>query len=176
MFYLDHVKIRRSEYFLNSGSGFSHANVITPRAMIQLLTHLKSEPTVSSAFLSSLPVAGTDGTLARRMNKTAAQGRVRAKTGFLRSIPAKKLDGAVSLAGYATQPGGRTFTFTFFYNGVASPDLVRSTFDNLSIVLAGGKPVDPPPPKVKKPAKKKAAAKKKARTRKKSRSKSKSKS
>ena len=159
-FYLDHVKIPRTEYSINSGSGFSHANAITPGAMAKLLTHLKKEKSVSASFLAALPVAATDGTLARRMRKTTAQSRVRAKTGFLRSIPSKSLDGAVSLAGFAQHPRGRDFTFVFFYNGTASPDIVRNLFDNFCILLTGGKPV--PPAKVSKAKttkKKKAPAK-----------------
>jgi D-alanyl-D-alanine carboxypeptidase/D-alanyl-D-alanine-endopeptidase (penicillin-binding protein 4) len=132
--------------------------------MVKLLTYLKNQKTISATFLSMFPVAGKDGTLVRRMKKTAADGRVRAKTGYLRPVPAKGFDGAVSLAGFANHPNGRMFTFVFFYNGLAAPDVVRRTFDNICIVLVGGKPVEPAPPQIKKRVQKKAPAKRKAKT------------
>ena len=138
-FYLDHVKIRRSDYSLNSGSGFSHQNMIAPRALVKLLNHLKDERTIAPYFFSTLPVAGVDGTLAGRMRKTGAQGRVHAKTGFLRHVSTGtlRLDGAVGLAGYGVRPDGKNFTFAFLYNGMRPPDLVRSTFDKICVDLIG---------------------------------------
>ena len=141
-FYLDYAKIPRSLYSLNSGSGFSHQNKISPVALAALLNHLKSEKSVFPYFQSSLPVAGVDGTLRGRMKNTPAQNRVRAKTGYLRPVSTKTLrfGGAVTLAGFASHPNGKQYTFAFLYNGLASPDTVRRMFDNVCIVLTGGKP------------------------------------
>ena len=142
-FYLDYAKVSRSWYSLNSGSGFSHQNKISPAALAALLNHLKGEKTVFPYFQSSLPVAGVDGTLRSRMKKTTAQNRVRAKTGYLRPVTTKtmRLGGAVTLAGFATHPNGKQYTFAFLYNGFASPETVRRMFDNVCIALTGGKPV-----------------------------------
>lgn len=138
-FYLDHVKVPRSDYSLNSGSGFSHQNMITPLALTKLLNHLKNERTISPHFFSSLPVAGVDGTLAGRMRKTGAKGRVHAKTGYLRpvSIGTFHLDGVVGLAGFGVRPNGKNLTFVFLYNGNRAPDVVRSTFDKICVDLIG---------------------------------------
>ncbi len=138
-YYLDHVKIAHSEYSLNSGSGFSHQNMITPRALTKLLGHLKNERTVAPHFFSSLPVAGVDGTLRGRMRNTGAQGRVHAKTGFLRPISSGTihLDGVVGLAGFGTRPDGKNLIFVFLYNGIRAPDVVRSTFDRICADLIG---------------------------------------
>ena len=169
-FYLDHVNIPRSEYSINSGSGFSHQNVISPRAMTTLLNHLKNEKTVSSLFLSSLPIAGVDGTLARRMKNSSAKGRVRAKTGYLRQVTNKthQLDGVVSLAGYASRPNGTTYTFTFLYNGNAPPETVKAIYDKICVEMIG--PIPGQPKKVTAKTKKKAPVAKKSTKKKSSKS------
>jgi D-alanyl-D-alanine carboxypeptidase/D-alanyl-D-alanine-endopeptidase (penicillin-binding protein 4) len=141
-YYLDHVKIPRTEYSLNSGSGFSHRNFIEPRALVQLFLYLKHQGITTDNFGGALPVAGLDGTLRSRMKKTLAQGRVHAKTGFLRSVQnaTDQLPGSVGLAGYAERLDGKTYTFAFLYNGMSDPALVRRTFDAICVELMGGKP------------------------------------
>jgi D-alanyl-D-alanine carboxypeptidase/D-alanyl-D-alanine-endopeptidase (penicillin-binding protein 4) len=165
-YYLDYANIPRTEYSINSGSGFSHQNMISPRAMVQLLVHLKNLKEIRSKFVSSLPIAGVDGTLRNRMQKTEAQNRIYAKTGYLRRVKtaALDLDGAVSLAGYATPPDSKYYVFAFFYNGLASPYTVRDTFDRICIeMIAPGKGMSK---KVSKPPKKKAPVKKRTKKKK----------
>jgi D-alanyl-D-alanine carboxypeptidase/D-alanyl-D-alanine-endopeptidase (penicillin-binding protein 4) len=137
--FLDQIQIPRSEYSFNSGSGFSHQNFISARALSSILNHLKNEDTVSSYLLSSLPIAGVDGTLQYRMRKTAAQGRIHAKTGYLRSVRTKTVQhsGAVTLAGFAERPDGKILTFVFLYNGRQSPYLIRSIFDKICVQMIG---------------------------------------
>jgi D-alanyl-D-alanine carboxypeptidase/D-alanyl-D-alanine-endopeptidase (penicillin-binding protein 4) len=123
--------------------------------VVTLLNHLKKEPGISSLFLPALPVAGKDGTLGGRMRGTSAQGRVRAKTGYLRPVVTQiqHLDGAVGLAGFATALNGRNYTFVFIYNGKASPQIVRNTFDKVCAEITG-----PLPKKISKSKKKKTVA------------------
>jgi D-alanyl-D-alanine carboxypeptidase/D-alanyl-D-alanine-endopeptidase (penicillin-binding protein 4) len=139
-YYLDHVQISRAEYSLNSGSGFSHRNFISPRAIVQLFLYLQNQGITTSIFFGALPVAGMDGTLGNRMKKSLAQGRIHAKTGFLRAVQniTPRLSGSVGLAGYAERPDGKTYTFAFLYNGMSDPALVRRTFDAICIELMGG--------------------------------------
>ena len=59
-------------------------------------------------LLATLPVAGVDGTLARRMKGTAAEGRARMKTGTLRDV--------VALAGYVPDSTGRTWIVVAIVN------------------------------------------------------------
>ena len=56
---------------------------------------------------TSLPIAGIDGSLERRMNG-ALRGKVRAKTGWIR--------GASSLSGHLTTRGGRRLVFALLMN------------------------------------------------------------
>ncbi len=74
------------------GSGLSFKNSVTPSAFMAVLKVFTKKPWFQS-LLNSLPIAGVDGTLARRMRGTAAQGLIRAKTGTLR--------GSYQLVGYA---------------------------------------------------------------------------
>ena len=58
-------------------------------------------------FLASLPLAGLDGTLRRRMKNVDA-GSVRLKTGHI--------DGVSGVAGYVTTPAGKTLVLVSLVN------------------------------------------------------------
>ncbi|MGH9857487.1 MAG: D-alanyl-D-alanine carboxypeptidase/D-alanyl-D-alanine endopeptidase, partial [Acidobacteriota bacterium] len=135
--FLDHVGIGRDEYFLNCGAGFTHINYISAGALSKILNHLRSEDAISETFLDSLPVAGIDGTLKTRMRRTAAQGRVHAKTGYLGRVLTRfrKLDGVVALGGFVDTLNGNVMTFVFLYNGTRPPGVVRATFDKILVEL-----------------------------------------
>lgn len=92
---------------LRDGSGLSRRNLVTPRAVVQLLRHAEAQPW-APLFRDSLAVAGVDGTLQYRMKNSSARGRVRAKTGSLAHTNA--------LAGYAQTHAGETLLFAFFLN------------------------------------------------------------
>ena len=65
---------------LVDGSGLARTDLITPRGLVALLVAMDRHPH-AAAFRDSLPVAGVDGTLEKRMRGTVAEGRVMAKTG-----------------------------------------------------------------------------------------------
>jgi D-alanyl-D-alanine carboxypeptidase/D-alanyl-D-alanine-endopeptidase (penicillin-binding protein 4) len=132
--FMDHVGISRLDYHLSSGAGFSQRNLISPLALCKVLDYLRGSLTANTIFLSSLPVAGIDGTLKNHMRKSAAQGRILAKTGYLKGT--KELKGVVGLAGYVFRPTGQTLTFAFIYNGPERPWTVKRAFDDICIELA----------------------------------------
>ena len=68
-------------------------------------------------FLVSLPLAGVDGTLKKRIKNSDAVGWIRAKTG--------SLNGVVGLAGYAGQKEGGARAFVFIFNGPAERRRIR---------------------------------------------------
>ena len=70
------------------GSGLSRLNRLTAVSLAQLLRSAWTSPDFRDGFFSSLPVADRSGTLSRRMVRTAAAGRVRAKTGTTRESSA----------------------------------------------------------------------------------------
>lgn len=66
------------------GSGLSRDDRVSTRQLTALLCAvLGQDRSVDRLFEEALPVAGESGKLARRMQSTAASGRVRAKTGFI---------------------------------------------------------------------------------------------
>ncbi len=94
------------------GSGLSRLNLITPGEVVQLLDYMAHHP-YFLYFSRSLPVAGVDGTLMRRMQNTPAEGRVRAKTGTLSHM--------VSLSGYLPDRKGRLLAFSLISNNCLEP-------------------------------------------------------
>ena len=91
------------------GSGLSRANLVSPRDIGRLLLHARSEPWFD-AFYRSLPLAGRTGTLHKRMRRTRASGRCRAKTGTLAGVTA--------LAGYCRAADGDPMTFALLMNRI----------------------------------------------------------
>ena len=95
---------------LTDGSGLAPSDLLTPRGLVALLAAMDRHP-AAAAFRDSLPVAGVDGTLEKRMKGTAAEGRVTAKTGTLRL--------ANALAGYVTTERGERLAFAIVVNNHA---------------------------------------------------------
>ncbi len=105
--FLKAAGIADGDVVLSDGSGLSPGDLVTPRAMVTLLRYAAMQPW-SRDFISSLPVAGVDGTLQYRMNKTPASGRIEAKTG--------EIEHTRALSGYATTMRGERLIFAVFYN------------------------------------------------------------
>jgi serine-type D-Ala-D-Ala carboxypeptidase/endopeptidase (penicillin-binding protein 4) len=92
---------------LSDGSGLARDDLVTPRGMVALLQYVARQ-SWGRDFLATLPVAGVDGTLAGRMNGTAATGMIMAKTGEIEHVRA--------LSGYATTLRGDSLVFSILYN------------------------------------------------------------
>jgi len=88
------------------GCGLSRLNLVSPRAVVRLLSFMARGP-YAQQFRRSLAVAGRDGTLARRMGRRAI-GRVWAKTG--------NLSNASCLSGYAETRSGAVLAFSIMAN------------------------------------------------------------
>jgi D-alanyl-D-alanine carboxypeptidase/D-alanyl-D-alanine-endopeptidase (penicillin-binding protein 4) len=115
------------QYYFQNPSGLTRDNRISPFAMTKILLHLRNDFQIQPEFLSSLPIAGIDGTLKKRMKNGPGERWVRAKTGFLTNV--------VALAGYAGRKDGRVYTFTFIFNGAKDEASVRSFFDEMLVSL-----------------------------------------
>lgn len=142
--FLDSAGIPRRDVLFDEGSGLSRAALVTPNAVVQLLTHM-SRHRHAAEFLASLPVAGVDGTLAGRMQGTAAARNARAKTGTLRHVNA--------LSGYVTTAAGERLVFSLMLNNYTPPEnapSARADLDALAVMLAefgrGAKPPRVPRP------------------------------
>lgn len=96
-----------SERRLADGSGLSRYNLASPALYVALLEQMERSAN-RELWHSSLPVAGVDGTLARRLVGTPLHGNVHAKTGTLTGIRA--------LSGYLTTRGGERLIFSILVN------------------------------------------------------------
>ncbi|HZB44541.1 MAG TPA: D-alanyl-D-alanine carboxypeptidase/D-alanyl-D-alanine-endopeptidase [Pyrinomonadaceae bacterium] len=92
---------------LRDGSGLSRLNRVTPEATTRLLGRMSRSPS-AALFRASLPVAGRDGTLERRLRRSNAAGRVAAKTGSFTHVGA--------LSGYALTADGEPLAFSVICN------------------------------------------------------------
>ena len=92
---------------LNDGSGLSRRDLVTPRAIVQMLNYAATQPW-GELYRSSLPVAAEDGTLSEHMKNTPAAGHIFAKTGTVEHI--------VALSGYATTQRGAHLVFSILGN------------------------------------------------------------
>ena len=112
---------------LVDGSGLSTHDLVTPRAVVRLLTWATAQPW-SAAWRSTLPIGGVDGSLAGRFLKPPLTGRVLAKTGTLGE--------ARALSGYLTCASGRTVAFSILVdNHTPGGAADRDTTDHLIALL-----------------------------------------
>jgi D-alanyl-D-alanine carboxypeptidase/D-alanyl-D-alanine-endopeptidase (penicillin-binding protein 4) len=120
--------VRADVSAMYDGSGLSRADLVTARAEADLLVAMARHPQ-AKAFRDSLPIAGVDGTLKRRMIGTEAQGRVFAKTGSFRHVNA--------MAGYVDSTSGRRFAFSIIVNHHTRPSREASeVMDAICVLLA----------------------------------------
>jgi D-alanyl-D-alanine carboxypeptidase/D-alanyl-D-alanine-endopeptidase (penicillin-binding protein 4) len=108
--FLKTIGIADGDVLLLDGSGLSGGDLVTPRAVSQLLRYV-SQQTWGADYIATFPIAGVDGTLENRMKDTAASGRVLAKTGSLEHVRA--------MSGYATTLRGERLIFAIFGNNYA---------------------------------------------------------
>ncbi len=110
--FLKAAGVADGDVVLSDGSGLSRDDLVTPRAVVQLLRYISQQPW-GADYISTFPIAGVDGTLENRMKDTAALGRILAKTG--------SLDHVRAMSGYATTLRGEHIVFTIFGNNNPGP-------------------------------------------------------
>lgn len=109
------------------GSGLSLYNYTTPEILVTLLRHSYSHQDIYETLLPSLPIAGVDGTLRRRMRSGTAYRNVQAKTGTV--------EGVSTLAGYLTAPNGNRYAFAIMNQGILSTSIGRNFQDRVCQAL-----------------------------------------
>ena len=145
--FLKSVGIADGDVVLSDGSGLSRDDLVTPRAMVQLLRY-DGLQAWGADYISTFPIAGVDGTLENRFKETSASGLIQAKTGALEHVRA--------MSGFATTLHGERLVFAMFGNN--NPQRGRdSTVAMDAIAVAMVETLGPPPPRQpgKKTAKKK---------------------
>jgi D-alanyl-D-alanine carboxypeptidase/D-alanyl-D-alanine-endopeptidase (penicillin-binding protein 4) len=106
--FLVNAGVSDQDFFFYDGSGMSMDDRIAPRANTQLLTWVARQPW-GAEFRSTLPLAGTDGTLTNRFKSSPLRGKLWAKTGTLNET--------VALSGYLTAASGKMLAFSVMVNG-----------------------------------------------------------
>jgi D-alanyl-D-alanine carboxypeptidase/D-alanyl-D-alanine-endopeptidase (penicillin-binding protein 4) len=127
--YGDSLGIPREEIFFDDGSGLSHDNRLSPRAVATFFYHAMRSPQFGVEFLNSLSVGGESGTLKDR--DFGENNVVRGKTGTL--------TGVSSLVGTMTTASGRQVIFSIIENKLSSKDqglalenrVVHTVYDEL---------------------------------------------
>ncbi len=127
--YLRRQALPVEDVIFEGGSGLSRNNLTTARATVALLQHMSTHRDARD-FFDSLPIAGVDGTLRRRLRGTAAEGNLRAKTGTLRW--------ANALSGYVTTAAGERLAFSVMLNRHVVPagKFARDDVDAIGLMLA----------------------------------------
>ncbi len=100
----------KDEFEIVDGSGLSPLNRVTPHAITEVLRYAYKNKLIGFQFLSSLPIAGVDGTLKERFKSSEVEGRVLAKTGYLNNVRA--------LSGYVFTKSGDVLVFSILANGL----------------------------------------------------------
>jgi len=115
------------DYYVADGSGLSLYNYVSAELEVKMLRYAYQKQDIYGALLPSLPIAGTDGTLKKRMRGTPAEGNVRAKTGTVKGVS--------SLAGYLTASNGHLICFSIINNGGLTNSPMRNFQNKICVAL-----------------------------------------
>ncbi len=117
-----------SRYQFADGSGLSLYNYVSPELEVKLLRYAYHDQNIYNHLLPALPIAGTDGTLRKRMTGAFTRGNVHAKTGTVTGIS--------SLCGYLTAANGHRLCFSIINQGVMHGRNGRHFQDKVCTILA----------------------------------------
>lgn len=121
------VGLDPKRYNIADGSGLSLYNYVTAELEVRMLRYAFKNNNIYLHLHPSLPQAGTDGTLRKRMTSPFTQGNVYAKTGTLSGIS--------SLAGYCTAANGHRLAFAIINQGLLHGRNGRSFQDRVCTIL-----------------------------------------
>ena len=131
--------LKPGDYRLADGSGLSLYNYLSAEAEVMILRYAWQNRRIYDQLLPTLPVAGKDGTLKKRMKKTTAEGNVQAKTGTVTGVSA--------LAGYCTATNDHRLCFSIINQGIMNSTAGRDFQDRVCVLLTGGSQKAKPKPK-----------------------------
>jgi serine-type D-Ala-D-Ala carboxypeptidase/endopeptidase (penicillin-binding protein 4) len=125
--FLKTAGVADGDVILSDASGLARDDLVTPRAVVALLRYAARQPW-GAEFLSTLPIAGVDGTLETRMKQAAGSGVIQAKTGSLEHVHA--------MSGYATTERGENLVFAIFgNNGAEHGRDATTTIDAIGLAM-----------------------------------------
>jgi D-alanyl-D-alanine carboxypeptidase/D-alanyl-D-alanine-endopeptidase (penicillin-binding protein 4) len=109
------------------GSGLSRYNYASAALLADILEHLYRDPAHRDAFAATLPIAGRDGTVSKRMRRSRAEGNAMAKTGSLSNVRA--------LSGYVRSRDGEPLVFSILANGFRLPPATIAWVVDLAVEI-----------------------------------------
>lgn len=124
---VNEVGVRPSDISARDGSGLSFYNLITPRAIVRILTEMHQMPWAAE-YRDAMAEPGEDGsTLENRLEDL--KGRIFAKTGTISNVN--------SLSGYLVRENGQEIAFSILSNGSGLPaSRIRRAIDEIVQALA----------------------------------------
>ena len=117
--------IQPGTYVQVDGSGLSRYDFVTAEMIVTLLERMHRDPRHRDAFLSTLPIAGRDGTIATRMKDTRAEANAVAKTG--------SISNARALSGFVRTRDGETLAFSVLANSFTIPAATVNWIADLAV-------------------------------------------
>ena len=112
-------------YVIADGSGLSRYNYVSASAIVDVLEHMYRDPKHQQTFVSTLPIAGKDGSLSTRMRRTRAEGNAVAKTGSISNVR--------SLSGYVRTRDGEMLVFSILANDFVIPAATVNWIADLAV-------------------------------------------
>ncbi len=109
------------------GSGLTRGNRASPLQVVRLLQGMR-DSWVDDEFVADLALSGREGTVASRMDGTAAAGRCRVKTGTL--------TGVSNLSGYCFNASGREMIFSILMASVGNLSYAHYQQDQIAAAIA----------------------------------------
>lgn len=121
------VGLNPKRYEIADGSGLSLYNYVSAELEVRLLRYAFQNSNIYVHLHPSLPIAGEDGTLKKRMKGAFTAGNVYAKTGTVQGVS--------SLAGYCTAANGHRLAFSIINQGLQHHRNGRAFQDRVCTVL-----------------------------------------
>lgn len=109
-FLSERVGLEAGSFRYGNGSGLFESNRFSPKQLVAVLERAARDFRWGPDLVSSFALAGADGTLSSRLEGTAAERRIRAKTGTLATVSA--------LSGYAAVDGRHRVAFSVLVNDI----------------------------------------------------------
>ena len=127
---LQKAGVQPKEWRIEDGSGLSRYNLMSADALSKLSVYAYQQ-SYGKELYQLLPIAGVDGTLARRMQHGFAKGNVHAKTGSMSTMR--------NISGYVTSRDQQLLAVSILMNGyIGAPSDMIQIQDQILEILASG--------------------------------------
>jgi len=125
-----HANIAKADLVVDTGSGLSYNTKITTKELVSIVRGAggfaaQADQPLAKAWLDSLSIAGTDGTLSHRFLGANVRGHIHGKTGTLST--------SIALSGILDSDPNRPLAFSLVTNGTTplSKAAVRKTHEQV---------------------------------------------